>query len=189
VNDYAENILAQQISQITGVAYVNIGGQQRPSVRVQLDPEKAGDAWRYAGRRAASSSALTTADAAKGHAERRERKASTIAANDQITKPEDYDNIILAYRQGAPIRVSRCWARPVAGPEKQSACCMVRGKALRASCCFQTTGRECHRKPWIAIKAALPKLSNVIPAGVKLDMISDPDCDDPRNQYRMSSSR
>src|SRR5277367_5059531 len=40
VDDYAENILAQQISQIPGVAQVGIGGQQKPSVRVQIDPIK-----------------------------------------------------------------------------------------------------------------------------------------------------
>src|SRR6201997_4401062 len=40
VDDYAENVLAQQISQISGVAQVGIGGQQKPSVRVQIDPAK-----------------------------------------------------------------------------------------------------------------------------------------------------
>ena len=40
VDDYAENILAQQISQIPGIAQVNIGGQQKPAVRVQIDPTK-----------------------------------------------------------------------------------------------------------------------------------------------------
>ena len=39
-DDYAENILAQQISQIQGVAFVLIGGQQKPAIRVQIDPEK-----------------------------------------------------------------------------------------------------------------------------------------------------
>ncbi len=40
VDDFAENVLAQQISQISGVALVNIGGQQKPSIRVQVDPAK-----------------------------------------------------------------------------------------------------------------------------------------------------
>jgi hypothetical protein len=40
VDDYAENILAQQISQIPGIAQVSIGGQQKPAVRVQIDPVK-----------------------------------------------------------------------------------------------------------------------------------------------------
>ena len=40
VDDYAENILVQNISQIPGVAQVNIGGQQKPAVRIQVDREK-----------------------------------------------------------------------------------------------------------------------------------------------------
>ena len=40
VNDYADNILAQQISQISGVGLVNLGGQQKPAVRIQVDPAK-----------------------------------------------------------------------------------------------------------------------------------------------------
>ena len=40
VDDFAENVVAQQISQISGVAQVNIGGQQRPAIRVQVDPAK-----------------------------------------------------------------------------------------------------------------------------------------------------
>src|ERR1700712_3043317 len=40
VNDYADNILAQQISQIAGVGLVNLGGQQKPAVRIQVDPAK-----------------------------------------------------------------------------------------------------------------------------------------------------
>ena len=40
VDDFAENVIAQQISQISGVALVNIGGQQKPSIRVQVDPAK-----------------------------------------------------------------------------------------------------------------------------------------------------
>jgi HAE1 family hydrophobic/amphiphilic exporter-1 len=40
VNDFADNILAQQISQIEGVGLVNIGGQQKPAVRIQVDPAK-----------------------------------------------------------------------------------------------------------------------------------------------------
>ncbi|MFX6218474.1 efflux RND transporter permease subunit, partial [Acinetobacter baumannii] len=40
VNDYADNILAQQISQISGVGLVSVNGQQKPAVRIQVDPAK-----------------------------------------------------------------------------------------------------------------------------------------------------
>ena len=51
----------------------------------------------------------------------------TVAANDQITKPEDYDNIILAYRQGAPIRVKDV-GHAVAGPENNQLGASADGK-------------------------------------------------------------
>ena len=52
VSDYADNILAQQISQIRGVGQVNINGQQKPAIRVQVDPAKTGGARRRTGGRA-----------------------------------------------------------------------------------------------------------------------------------------
>ena len=82
VDDFAENVVAQQISQIAGVAQVNIGGQQTPAIRVQVDPAKL-----YARTltledvRAALFN--TTTDAAKGTVNGREQ-SYTIAANDQI---------------------------------------------------------------------------------------------------------
>ncbi len=103
VNDYADNILAQQISTINGVAQVFIGGQQKRSVRVQVDPARL------------ASMGLTiedvrgvlftgTANAPKGTIDGAER-SFTIYANDQLTKPEEYNNLVIAYRNGAPIRV------------------------------------------------------------------------------------
>ncbi|MCP1572336.1 multidrug efflux pump subunit AcrB [Herbaspirillum rubrisubalbicans] len=50
VNDYADNILAQQISQISGVGLVNVNGQQKPAVRIQVDPAQAGHAGHQPGR-------------------------------------------------------------------------------------------------------------------------------------------
>ncbi|MCX7378964.1 MAG: efflux RND transporter permease subunit [Alphaproteobacteria bacterium] len=103
VNDYADNILAQQISTINGVAQVFIGGQQKRSVRVQVDPARL------------ASMGLTiedvrgvlftgTANAPKGTIDGAER-SFTIYANDQLTKAEEYNNLVIAYRNGAPIRV------------------------------------------------------------------------------------
>jgi hydrophobe/amphiphile efflux-1 (HAE1) family protein len=168
-DDYTENILAQQISQIPGVAFVTIGGQQKPAVRVQVDPEK------LATRNLTLEDIRTilgtiTADAAKGTINGAVQ-SFTVAANDQIMKPEDYDNIILSYKQGAPIRVKDV-GHAVDGPESY---------LLGAS----STGKPCillivSKQPGAnvidtvdGIKAALPRLEKVIPAGVKVEIISD----------------
>ncbi len=138
-------------------------------MRVQLDPEKLAtrgvtleDVRLVIG--------ATTADAAKGTLNGA-TQSFTIAANDQITKPEDYDNIILAYRQGAPIRV-RDVGHAVAGPENNQLAAWSQGKPCVLLVVFKQPGANVIETV-DAIKAALPKLSNVIPAGVKLDMISD----------------
>ena len=70
-DDYAENILAQQISQIQGVAFVLIGGQQKPAIRVQIDPEKLATRGSDA-RRCPRRSRKHHRRRRQGHAERRE---------------------------------------------------------------------------------------------------------------------
>jgi hydrophobe/amphiphile efflux-1 (HAE1) family protein len=103
VDDYVDNFLAQQIAQVSGVAQATIGGDQKPSIRIQVDPAKL------------ASSGLTLEDvrnalvtsttiAAKGTINT-ERTSFTIAANDQILDAEPFNDIVLAYRNGGPIRV------------------------------------------------------------------------------------
>ena len=103
VEDLVDTRLAQKLSQIPGVGLVSISGGQRPAVRVQADP------------RALSANGLTLDDVrtaigtanvnqAKGSFDGPAR-ASTIDANDQLKSVEDYENLIIAYRNGAPIRL------------------------------------------------------------------------------------
>src|SRR5579883_3411331 len=169
VDDYAENIIAQQLSQISGVALVNIGGQQKPAIRVQVDPEKL------------ATKNLTledvrgvlgniTTDAAKGTLNGA-IQSFTVAANDQIMKPADYDNIILAYKQGAPIRVKDV-GHAVAGPENNLLAAWNNGKPCVLIIVYKQPGANVIETV-DAIKAALPRLSSMIPTGVKLEMTSD----------------
>ena len=104
VEDLVDTRLAQKLSQLPGVGLVSISGGQRPAVRVQADP------------RALSASGLTMDDVrnAIGSANVNQAKgsfdgptrASTIDANDQLKSSEDYEKLIIAYRNGAPIRLS-----------------------------------------------------------------------------------
>ena len=102
VDDYADNILAQQISQVPGVAQVTIAGEQKPAIRVQIDPGKlSATGLTLEDVRQALTTITTTA--AKGTLNGTS-KSFTIAANDQIMEPNDYDDVVLAYRNGAPVR-------------------------------------------------------------------------------------
>jgi hydrophobe/amphiphile efflux-1 (HAE1) family protein len=103
VDDYADNILAQQISQISGVAQVFIGGEQKRAVRVQIDPSRlAAMGLTLEDARLALTNA--TVNNPKGAVDG-DKRVFTIYANDQLVKARDYDNVVLAYRNGAPIRV------------------------------------------------------------------------------------
>jgi hydrophobe/amphiphile efflux-1 (HAE1) family protein len=114
VDDYAENILAQQISQIPGIAQVAIGGQQKPAVRVQIDPTKLA-ALGLQMEDVAGVIADATVDAPKG-AINGPTRALTIYDNDQLTKAAPWNDVVVAYKNGAPVRI-RDIGVAVDGPE------------------------------------------------------------------------
>jgi HAE1 family hydrophobic/amphiphilic exporter-1 len=104
VSDYADNILAQQISRIDGVGQVNIGGQQKPAMRIQVDPRKAAalgiqlDEVRQA-------ITASTVNAPKG-ALNGPTKNYTVYANDQITDVASWNQLVVGYHNGAPVRLN-----------------------------------------------------------------------------------
>ena len=103
VSDYADNIIGQQVSRIEGVGLVNIGGQQKPAMRIQIDPRKVAslglqiDAVR-------SAIASGTVNAPKGAVNGPTRNL-TVYANDQITDPAVWNQLVVGYKDGGPIRV------------------------------------------------------------------------------------
>src|SRR5271154_2607920 len=103
VDDYVDNFLAQQISQVPGVAQATIGGDQKPSIRVQVDPAKLASSGLTL-EEVRSALITSTTIAAKGTVNT-SRTSFTIAANDQIIDAEPFNDIVLAYRNGGPIRV------------------------------------------------------------------------------------
>jgi len=105
VDDYGENLLAQRISTINGVAQVQVYGSQQYAVRIQLDPNQL----------ASRGIALTDIEQAVGNANvniptgtlyGRER-ATAVQATGQLNNAEDYKPVIVAYRNGAPVRLSQ----------------------------------------------------------------------------------
>src|SRR5712691_2597162 len=103
INEYLDSFLAQQISQVPGVAQASIGGDRRRSIRIQVDPARlASIGLTLEEIRPAIVSATT--DSPKGTLNTAET-GFTIAANDQIVEADIFNDVILAYRNGAPIRV------------------------------------------------------------------------------------
>ncbi|WP_416422683.1 multidrug efflux RND transporter permease subunit [Pseudomonas sp. App30] len=104
LSDYAESLLARQISQIEGVGLVNITGQQRPAIRVQASADKlAAIGLTLADVRVALQN--TSLNLAKG-ALYSDSSVSTFAANDQLFEPADYSQVIISYKDGAPVHLT-----------------------------------------------------------------------------------
>ena len=103
VEDLVDTRLAQKLSQISGVGLVSISGGQRPAVRVQADPRSL-SALGLSLEDVRTAIGAANVNQAKGSFDGPTR-ASTIDANDQLKSVEDYENLIIAYRKGAPVRL------------------------------------------------------------------------------------
>ncbi|HWW21362.1 MAG TPA: efflux RND transporter permease subunit, partial [Steroidobacteraceae bacterium] len=114
VDDYCENVIAQQISQIPGVAQVTIGGQQKPAVRVQVDPAKIATLGLQL-EDIAGVIAAATVDTPKGSING-PLHSFAIYDNDQLLKAAPWNDVVVAYKNGAPIRI-RDIGVAVDGPE------------------------------------------------------------------------
>src|SRR6201987_5848437 len=101
VEDYVDTRLAPKISQLSGVGLVSIGGGQKPAVRIQVNP---GQLSSYGINMEDVRTALTatSVNAAKGNFDG-PRQDYQIDANDQLETAEEYKDVVIAYRNGAPV--------------------------------------------------------------------------------------
>ena len=142
VDDNADTKLAQQISQISGVGQVTIGGEQKPAIRIQLDPAKL-VAKNLSLEDVRAQLAISTVNSPKGSIDG-EVRSYTIYANDQLTAADAWNDVIIAYRNGAPLRI-RDIGRAVAGPEDAKKAAWSQGQAGGISGRFQAARRQRHR--------------------------------------------
>src|SRR5881628_105438 len=103
VNDLADTVLAQKLSEVSGVGLVTIEGNQKPAVRVRMNP--AALAGLGLGLEDVRTALIqNNVNAPKGNFDGA-RQSYSIGANDQITSAAEYAEVILAYRNGSPIRL------------------------------------------------------------------------------------
>jgi multidrug efflux pump len=102
--DAASTILEQRLSQINGVGQVIVGGSSAPAVRIDANPAQI-NAYGLQLEDVRKAVAAATANEAKGGFSD-ERSHSTITANDQLMKAADYRQIVVSYRDGAPVKLS-----------------------------------------------------------------------------------
>jgi len=169
VNDAIDSQLAQQLSQITGVAQVTIGGQQKPAIRVQIDPAKL-VAKGLGLEDVRAQLVLTTVDSPKGNIDGKTR-SYTIYANDQLPASKDWNDVIIAYRNGGPLRI-RDIGQAVSGPEDMKQAAWANGKRGVFLVVFKQPGANVIETV-DKIKAQLPRLEKAIPPAVKISIMSD----------------
>ncbi len=169
VDDYAESILAQKLSQVPGVGLVGVGGEQHPAIRIQFNPAQlAANGLSLEDVRTALTN--VSVDQPKGSLYG-PALATTLQTNDQILTPDDWNNQIIAYRNGGPIRVSDV-GKAIIGPQDTTLMGWVnlqRGIVLA----IQRLPGANVISTVDAVKAALPQLEASIPPSIKISVISD----------------
>ena len=169
VEDVADTSLAQKISQLPGVGLVSISGGQKPAVRIQANPTALAS---YGLSLEDLRSALMQAnvDQAKGVIDGK-RQAYTIGANDQLFSSEQYKPIVIAYRNGAPVRLSDV-ATVIDGTENnQLAAWMNLTPAVIVNIQRQPGANIISVVD--RIKKLLPQLQASLPSAVKVQILTD----------------
>ena len=99
--DSADTVIQQQLSQISGVGQIQLGGSALPSVRVEIQPDKL-SSYGIGLEDVRAAIASANADSAKGYVEQGDLRYE-VMSNDQATKAADYQNLVIAYRNGAAV--------------------------------------------------------------------------------------
>jgi len=169
VDDYTDTILAQQISQIVGVSQVYIFGEQKPAIRVQVDPDRlAAMGLSLEDIRATLINA--TVDAPKGSFDG-QAQGFTIYSNDQLLQADEYKDVIVAYRKGAAVRI-RDIGTAVAGPENVRIAAWQKGRRGIQLGVFKQPGANVIDTV-ARIKAALPRIEAAIPPAIGITIMTD----------------
>jgi hydrophobe/amphiphile efflux-1 (HAE1) family protein len=169
VNDYADSILAQKLSQMPGVSLVTIGGMQKPSIRVQVNPAKLAAAGLDLEQLRGTLGNLTINQpkgVLYGNAQ-----AYTLATNDQVLTANGYDDLIIAYRNGAPVRL-RDVGHAVVAAEDVSLHGWYNDKPAIVLAIQRQPGANVIRTV-DGIKKLLPQLVASLPSDIKVTIASD----------------
>ncbi|WP_223505938.1 multidrug efflux RND transporter permease subunit [Pseudomonas sp. GL-RE-29] len=169
LSDLVETLLSRQLSQVNGVGQVAITGQQRPAIRVQVSADKlAAIGLTLADIRLAIQQ--TSLNLAKG-ALYGESSISTLSTNDQLFHPEDYSQLIVSYKDGAPVHL-RDVAKVVNGSEDAYVQAWAGSQPGVNLVIFRQPGANIVETV-DRIQAALPGLEAMLPASVQVKVLID----------------
>jgi len=169
VEDLADTALAQKISQLPGVGLVSISGGQKPAVRIQANPTALAS-YDLSLEDVRTALAAANVDQAKGVLDG-PRQSFTIGANDQLTSSKQYNQVVIAYRNGAPVRLSDIATAVDSAENVKQAAWMNTTPAVIMNIQRQPGANIISVAD--RIKALLPQLQSSLPAAVKVKILTD----------------
>jgi len=173
VEDLADSELAQKISQVTGVGLVSISGGQKPAVRVQANPTALAS-YGLSLEDVRTALGAANVDQAKGTLDG-PRQSFTIDANDQLLAGPQYDPIVIAYHNGAPVRVADI-ATVTDGVENTYEAAWMGQAGVVSPAVIVNIQRQPGANIISVvdkIKALLPQLQGSLPAAVHVSILTD----------------
>ncbi len=169
VNDLADTVLAQKLSQVTGVGLVTIEGNQKPAVRVRINPAAIA-ALGLSLEDVRTALTLNNINAPKGSFDG-PRQSYAIGANDQILSAEEYRPVIVTYTNGSPVRlgdigevIDNVENVRLAGWVGNTPSVILDIQRQPGANIIETADR---------VKALLPRLSASIPPAIKVSIMTD----------------
>ncbi|HZE56221.1 MAG TPA: multidrug efflux RND transporter permease subunit [Chthoniobacterales bacterium] len=173
VNDFADTLLAQKLSEVSGVGLVTIQGNQKPAVRVQVNPATI-SALKLSLEDVRAILGQANVNAPKGSFDG-PRQSFTIGSNDQIFSADAYKPIIVAYKNGAPIRLGDI-ANIIDSVENDQLAAWVGSKNGEHPAVLL----DIQRQPGANIiqtvdrvKELLPRLTGTLPPSVRVSILAD----------------
>ncbi len=169
LDTYANTALAESLSSVPGVGQVLIAGQQLPAVTVQINPGALAS-------RGLSMSQVQTAlsnatlDSAKGNLEGPQQEF-TLDTNDQLSNARQFNNVIVAYQNGAPVKLSDL-GDVINSSVNPRTGAWFDGKRAELLLVFRTAGANTVQVV-DQVKSMLPQLEKSIPPSVHVDLLSD----------------
>jgi hydrophobe/amphiphile efflux-1 (HAE1) family protein len=169
VDDYVENYLAPRISRIRGVGVVDFHGQQKPAVRIQINPTVA-SAMGISLEDVRAAIGTATVDAPKGTLDG-PKQSLTLDTTDQIFDASAFASVIIAYRNGAPVRV-RDIGKAINGVEDIRQAAWLGGQRAVIIDIDKQPGYNINQTVEL-IKDALPGLQRTLPPSIKMKVLGD----------------
>jgi multidrug efflux pump len=169
VEDLADTTFAQKISQLPGVGLVTISGGQKPAVRIQANPQALAS-YGLSLEQLRAMIGEVNVNQAKGQLQNN-RLAYTIGANDQLFDPQQYADTIIAYKNGAPVRLSDV-AKVIEGPENANQAAWMNTTPAVIMNIQRQPGANII-KVVDSIKLRLEQLQANLPSSVKITVLTD----------------